>query len=299
MNNLPFDKPGRFYRGNLHCHSTRSDGTLDPAAMVAAYRTRGYHFLAVTDHFKEQFGYPVTDTRHLRTDDFTTLIGTELFPPPWETGTAWETIAVGLPVDFAPPRTGETIFNLTQRAAAAGAFIGIAHPAGYAMTVADALAFPDAHAIEVRNTLVHRCWDHGEAWYLSDMMGNAGRRHTAFASDDAHFKFPGEGFDAWVEVRSEALDPDLILAALKAGRYYASEGPEIRDIGIAGGEIRVACSPARAVAVSGTGVRKHYHFGEGITGHAFPLDLFTDSFCRVTVIDAMGRRAWSNPIWLA
>jgi hypothetical protein len=30
MHALPFDKPGRFYRGNLHTHSTRSDGTMPP-----------------------------------------------------------------------------------------------------------------------------------------------------------------------------------------------------------------------------------------------------------------------------
>ncbi len=29
MKNLPFDKPGRFYKGNLHAHSDNSDG---PAA---------------------------------------------------------------------------------------------------------------------------------------------------------------------------------------------------------------------------------------------------------------------------
>jgi hypothetical protein len=28
VKNLPFDKPGRFYRGNLHAHSTVSDGSL-------------------------------------------------------------------------------------------------------------------------------------------------------------------------------------------------------------------------------------------------------------------------------
>lgn len=37
MYQLPFDKPGRFYRGNLHCHSSRSDGALDPEAVAALY----------------------------------------------------------------------------------------------------------------------------------------------------------------------------------------------------------------------------------------------------------------------
>ena len=29
MHALPFDKPGRFWKGNLHTHSTLSDGALD------------------------------------------------------------------------------------------------------------------------------------------------------------------------------------------------------------------------------------------------------------------------------
>ncbi|HVU14003.1 MAG TPA: hypothetical protein VHD90_22145, partial [Phototrophicaceae bacterium] len=62
MNSLPFDKPGRFYRGNLHTHSTRSDGRLSPELVCRFYREAGYDFLAITDHFMERYGYPITDT---------------------------------------------------------------------------------------------------------------------------------------------------------------------------------------------------------------------------------------------
>jgi hypothetical protein len=37
-------------RGNLHAHTTFSDGIRSPAALVAEYETRGYDFLAITDH---------------------------------------------------------------------------------------------------------------------------------------------------------------------------------------------------------------------------------------------------------
>ena len=40
MNQLPFRQPGRFFKGNLHTHSTRSDGALEPEAVVAAYRAK-------------------------------------------------------------------------------------------------------------------------------------------------------------------------------------------------------------------------------------------------------------------
>ena len=37
-------------RGNLHAHTTFSDGVRSPAALVAEYESRGYDFLAITDH---------------------------------------------------------------------------------------------------------------------------------------------------------------------------------------------------------------------------------------------------------
>ena len=37
-------------RGNLHAHTTFSDGVRSPAALVAEYEARGYDFLAITDH---------------------------------------------------------------------------------------------------------------------------------------------------------------------------------------------------------------------------------------------------------
>jgi hypothetical protein len=37
----PFAGPGRFYKGNLHTHSTRSDGAHDPATVCALYRDAG------------------------------------------------------------------------------------------------------------------------------------------------------------------------------------------------------------------------------------------------------------------
>ncbi len=37
-------------RGNLHAHTTFSDGVKEPAQLVAAYEALGYDFLAITDH---------------------------------------------------------------------------------------------------------------------------------------------------------------------------------------------------------------------------------------------------------
>ena len=127
MDNLPFRKPGRFYRGNLHTHSNRSDGELPPEEVIAAYRAQGYDFLALTDHFLPQYHFQITDTRRFRDARFTTLPGAELHAPQTSAGRLWHIVAVGLPHDFAPPTPDETGPALAARAAAAGAFVGSAH----------------------------------------------------------------------------------------------------------------------------------------------------------------------------
>ena len=50
----PFSLPGRFWRGNLHTHSTLSDGALAPDQVVEAYKAVGYDFMMLSDHFLER-----------------------------------------------------------------------------------------------------------------------------------------------------------------------------------------------------------------------------------------------------
>ena len=45
---------GRFFRGNLHCHSNRSDGLVEPEDVSAAYRDAGYDFICLSDHFEAE-----------------------------------------------------------------------------------------------------------------------------------------------------------------------------------------------------------------------------------------------------
>ena len=114
MKAAPFARAGQFWRGNLHTHSTRSDGKLPPEAVADFYQRAGYDFLALTDHFWEVYDYPVTDTRGLRSKSFTTLIGAELHAPLTAKGHDWHILAVGLPLDYAPWTSGETIQSMCR-----------------------------------------------------------------------------------------------------------------------------------------------------------------------------------------
>jgi hypothetical protein len=293
-----FEAPGRFWRGNLHTHSSLSDGALSLSDTVAVYRDAGYDFVAVTDHFRARYGFPLADTRPLRSPGFTTLLGAELHGSRTSFASQWHVIAVGLPPDFPPADRGETGPLLARRARRAGAFIGMAHPSASLLTVADAESLDAAHAVEVYNAV--SAWeDRGDSWHLCDVLLARGHRLTAYAADDAHFQ-PQDppGCTAWVQVRAVALEPALLLAALKAGHYYSSTGPSLEDVSVAGDKVTVRCSPASRILVTGGVPGKQVIAGDGLTEGTLPLTMFNSGYFRVTVVDAAGGRAWSNPIWL-
>jgi len=231
MQNMPFNLPGNFYRGNLHTHSDHSDGKHPTAEVVRRYKEAGYDFLSLTDHFVETFGYPINDTREFCTDDFTTIVATELHLDKIKSGVIWHVLAVGLPVDFEPPKEGETIHQLSQRAADAGAFIGLCHPSWHGLTLEDARELKCAHSVEIYNHGSQVEINRGEDVPFWDQMLNEGHRVSGYATDDAHL-MTHDCFGGWMHVKSESRDPKALVEAMKAGHYYSSQGPEIYNMKI-------------------------------------------------------------------
>ena len=297
MENLDFGRPGRFYKGNIHTHSTSSDGRHPARDVCRAYREEGYDFLVLTDHFLEVYGFGVTDTRPFRTGDFTTIIGAELHAPETEAGEIWHIKAVGLPLDFEALRKDETGPEVARRAFEAGAFIGMVHPTWYGLTQGDAHRLPFAHAVEIYNHGSEIEVDRGYSWAFLDVLLNEGWRLSGYAVDDAH-KLVDDWLGGWVMVQAEDNDPNALLASLKAGRYYSSQGPDFHDIAVENGHIDVRCTPARRISIQGKGSRADYVDGDGLTGARFDTWPFRNSWFRVTVTDDAGKQGWSNPYWI-
>lgn len=301
-----FTAPGRFWRGNLHTHSNVSDGALDQAEVCRRYREEGYDFLALTDHFIGIYDYPITDTTGCRDGGFTTILGAELHTGKMQNGELWHILAVGLPSDFAPPEAphflpvdgSESAAQLAARAREAGGYVAVAHPQWSGLTLEDARTLEAAHAVEVYN---HGCAtgaDRPDGFHMLDLMLSEGRRLNLVATDDAHFHEP-DHFGGWVMVKAEENAPEALLGALKAGHFYSSQGPEIRDIRVMDDALEVDCSAAAAVIVQGTGSAARGMHGTSMTRARLPLEPFAASpWIRVTVVDRAGKRAWSNPIWL-
>ena len=151
--NLLKDGEGRTFRGNLHCHSNRSDGLLEPEDVAAACRAAGYDFICLSDHFEAEYSWQITDTRYLRDEGFTTIVGAELSSAPWKECNAYWVTAAGLPVGFEAPPVDDRA-EAIERAACCGAFVVMLHPGlnNLPLVAADELPALDAvDAVEIYN----------------------------------------------------------------------------------------------------------------------------------------------------
>ena len=63
---------GSWYKANLHCHSTISDGKLTPEELKKVYTEKGYSIIAYTDH------NVMLDHSNLNDENFLALVGYEL-----------------------------------------------------------------------------------------------------------------------------------------------------------------------------------------------------------------------------
>ncbi|MEL6946730.1 MAG: CehA/McbA family metallohydrolase [Pseudomonadota bacterium] len=300
-----FSKPGQFWRGNIHTHSTLSDGILSPDEVCRRYKAEGYDFIALTDHFIGRYNYPIANTVPYRDDTFTTILGAELHSGAMQNGELWHILAVGLPTDFTPShspdflprRDQETGPELAQRARDAGAFVAVAHPQWSGLTLDDARSIEAAHAVEVYN---HGCavsCDRADGFHMLDLLLSAGKRLTACATDDAHFDDP-DHFGGWVMVKAEENEPAVLLQALKAGDYYSSQGPQLHGITQEDDQLIVESSAVSTVIVQSHGSASAAVHGTSMTKTTVNLGRCAAyPWMRVTLVDAAGKKAWSNPIW--
>ncbi len=303
MKLAPFASGHPFFRGNLHGHSNLSDGKRSPQQVVALYKAMGYDFTCLSDHYMaglEISSPSVPDSRPLRDERFTTLLSAELHCPgkKYDRRGLWHIVANGLPLDFAAPTQDESGPELVRRAQAAGAYVSIAHPEWYGMTMDEAMSLAHADAVEIYN---HSCLvecDRASGIAVADYLLNEGQRLHFNATDDSHLGIDDFG-GGWVMVAAERNEPDLLLAALKAGQNYSSTGAELHDLSLDGDILTVRCSPAVSVAVAGPGEVSAVAMGPNLTYAEIDIARIRarQGYFRVTVIGNGGARAWSNPYW--
>ncbi len=285
MHQNPFEAAGTFYRGNLHAHTTQSDGDLSPEHAVRTYRRLGYHFLAITDHN--------TITEPPATNDgFLVLKGVEVTCGPYHL------LGIGLdevPAQRPEDEVGAAIAEITQK----GGLPLLAHPYWSGLSTRQCAAARECLALEVYNTGCDLEIARGYSFVHWDDMLSSGIPTCGVAVDDGHHAAFDHG-GGWVWIRAPELSTEAIMAALARGCYYSSCGPTIEGITVTDHALSVRCSAVREIAlVSGPGT--------GSCVRADPLRPLTEAsfslaglrgYVRVQMTDALGRMAWSNPFRL-
>lgn len=294
---------GRYYRGNLHGHSTESDGANDVVEVAQLYRDAGYDFTCISDHYWTSSRFcaqTVTRAPAQDSTDFVTITSAELHcrGKQYDRLGLWHILANGLPQDFPMASETESGPDLVRRAVEAGAFVTIAHPEWYHLTDAEAcsLAQAGAHAVEIYNHSSAVESGRGGGTATVDLLHHLDYRVHIAATDDSHH-IPGDAFGGWVMVRAENLTAADLVAALKAGDFYASCGPQFSCVTFEAGRVEINCSPVQRVILAGDNDRSTFVQGDELTHASFDLRNVELTFLRAIIIDANGKQAWTQAFW--
>ncbi len=284
------------YKSACHIHSTNSDGQYTPQEIIDIYAARDFDAMAFTDHRTTN---PISayDGRGM-----TLLSGMEIHPD-GPRGIIWHFLAVGVPENFQHPSPDDAQAAV-DAAKAAGAAVFCAHPYWCGLTSAEVASIRNLDGVEVFNS---SCRSIGRAYNMEcwDELSDMGLVYPALAVDDTHG--PDHLFQGWTYIVAEDRSPEALLASLKAGRLYASQGPVITRLSFQDGVFEADFSPCTEV-IGLTNPSRGYGLAyadkggpdkgvQEITTARIPL--LKDGkkrWFRLQLRDAQGRYAWTAPI---
>ena len=296
-----FPNAGTWLKGNIHSHTTRTDGLCPPDKQIQDYCDQGYDFLSITDH-------NVVDSHQLGKDVDICII------PGWERDIRHNAEntkcihVVGLfPTDAeTTPIREERRYDcqeishqqLLDEMRADGEYVVLAHPRWSRMTPEEVLNLQGFHAIEVFNTGCERLMHAGRGDLYWDLLLQTGRKVWGVACDDTHGKTQkSDRFGGWIMVRAMERNAASILEEMKSGKFYLSQGPKIEDWGMEDGKIYFRCSPCREIHITTyptRGCSCYAEEGKSLTEVSYSLK-GGEKYIRIECIDQNGNTAWTNP----
>jgi len=292
-----FNKKSNWYKGNLHTHTTLSDGLAEPDESIKAYKDNGYSFVAITDHRKIYKGK--------EEDDLLILNGIEFDINDYSSERkAWHIVGI----DMDDEVSVEDILNPSDGFITPQYYIDsinqnnglaiLAHPAWSLLSHDDIMGLEGHLGFEVWNTVSDTMTNRGDSTCYVDLIAKKGKYPLIFASDDTHF-YNTDLFGGYIMVNSKSLKKDDILENIKKGNFYCSQGPEIKQISIENDEVYVETSPVEFIAFMTDTFYCHDRIaretGKLITEGHYKIKK-TDRYVRIECKGEDGRRAWSQVI---
>jgi hypothetical protein len=288
--------PQRWWRGQLHVHTTNSDGADSPAATIAFYERLGYDFIALTDHNAVPSAADMARGEAGAAGERAAAPGRALLVIP---GTEYRGAKNGPELGVVGVREvlpqGLSVRAYQQAAVASGGFVAFNHPLWdfHHWPIYWMLGLEGCHALEIYNGVIEWLAGTAECPIVWDTMLTCGHRIFGTATDDAH-EARHRGW-ASVMVNAPALEEKAIVAALKRGDFYATTGVTIREIRVEGAELVVESDNAQEIRffcergrlrLREAGPVARCPIGEG------------DVYLRAELWGAGTAKAWTNPVFV-
>lgn len=262
----------KYFKANLHTHTTISDGKLKPQAVKELYKSKGYSILCLTDHDV------VVDHSDMNDEDFLMLTGAEyditqndvtrfykktyhmnfiakqpdLLWQPFANETYREEVRPYLEKatieDMLRVYDANAINTIIARANEKGHLVMYNHPVWSLQDYTDYAPLKGLWGIELTN---HECVyvgydDANNSVVYRDLMNLHGSIYPV-CTDDSHLAASTGG--GWIMVGAQKLEYSSVIDALEKGDFYASTGPEIYSLTWDGTYLDISCSDARYITV--------------------------------------------------
>jgi hypothetical protein len=272
-------------RGNLHTHTTESDGKQPPQEVVDGYARAGYDFLMISDHDK------ITNVAALDPKGMTLLPGDEI------SAKGPHLLHVNAGGYVAPDADRQKVIN---DIAAAGGFAIMNHPnwtANYNHCPLETLEALNGYVgIEIFNGVILLLEGSELATDKWDRLLAKGRHIWGFATDDSH-SHPDQDAKGWEMVQSASRAAGDIAEAMRLGRFYASTGVKVNSITTQGLMVSVSSENTQRFRVySDNGKVIHFADGPEMTYTVTPDKGRT--YIRVECYGPGDQMAWLQPMFI-
>ena len=313
-------KDGKFYKANLHTHSTVSDGVFTPSELKKLYQEKGYSILAISDHNIIKSHQELTDENFvaITSGEFGVVLSdglplsygnSKIFHLNFFAKDPSNDSSIFFGKDSQKEYSLEYINNLIKTATNDGFLISYNHPVWSQQNYTDYSNLKGLWAVEVYNEDCVLDGYYDTTVPLDDLLRN-NQNVFPISTDDAHWL--NACFGGWVMVKSDKLTYKNVINALENGDFYASSGPMIEEIYIEDNVVKVKTSNVNEIILSSdrrfskrvSSNNSSINFAEFDltkfleTSKLLKTEIGKNSYIRITAKDNQGKCAYSRAYFI-
>ena len=295
-----------WYKGNLHTHTTESDGDADPEFVTNWFKEHNYDFLVLSDHNHR------TLLDHHDDDGPLMIPGEEVSARIFDGTVPIHINGIGISRVVEPIALDDIVKTIQANVDAirqADGISSINHPNyGWAFDHNELIQIQGASLLEIYNGAPFVNNDGGGGKYSTeeiwDGVLSAGKVIFGVATDDSHHYHdfaqdkhnPGRG---WVVVDADDLTQESIIHGLVSGLFDSSTGVNISSVDSDSKRFKIVITQERdtvyRTVLSGPNGERFAELDGPEVEFEFKGD---EEYVRATVFSSNGRKAWTQPVFL-